>query len=98
FAAGRSESNDGEANELVELASASGLWDDSHIRQRVADCHSVEIVAAQLATRVAAGIRTGALPGPAGSLLKLFAADVHLQRSELAVELGLADAAAWVPG
>jgi alkylation response protein AidB-like acyl-CoA dehydrogenase len=35
------------------------------------------------------------LPGPAGSVLKLFAANLHLQRSELAVELYGADAAAW---
>jgi alkylation response protein AidB-like acyl-CoA dehydrogenase len=98
FAGGHGESDDGEANELVELARRSGLWDDAHIRQRVADCHSAGTVGAQLATRVAAGMRSGALPGPAGSMLKLFAANLHLQRSELNVELYGADAAAWLGG
>jgi alkylation response protein AidB-like acyl-CoA dehydrogenase len=92
------DSEEGEPNQLVELAVRSGLWDDSYIRQRVADCHSAETVGAQLAARVGACIRTGAMPGPAGSMLKLFAANLHLQRSELAVELFDADAAAWPVG
>ena len=95
FAGGHRDSKDGQANELVEAARRSGLWENAHIRQRVADCHSAETVGAQLATRVAAGMRTGALAGPAGSMLKLFSANVHLQRSELMVELCGADAAAW---
>jgi alkylation response protein AidB-like acyl-CoA dehydrogenase len=96
FAGGHGgDSEEGEPNELVELARRSGVWDDSHIRQRVADCHAAETVGAQLATRIGACIRTGALPGPAGSMLKLFAANLNLQRSELAVELYGADAAAW---
>jgi alkylation response protein AidB-like acyl-CoA dehydrogenase len=99
FAAGhRGDSEEGEVNELVRLALWAGLWEDSRIRQRVADCHSAETVGAQLASRIAAGIRTQTLSGPAGSMLKLFAANLHLQRTELAVELCGADTAAWQGG
>jgi alkylation response protein AidB-like acyl-CoA dehydrogenase len=99
FAGGpRGDPEEGETNELVGLALRSGLWEDSHIRQRVADCHSAEAIGAQLAARIAAGIRNRTLPGPAGSMLKLFAANLHLQRTELSMELCGADTAAWQEG
>jgi alkylation response protein AidB-like acyl-CoA dehydrogenase len=85
---------DGE-DQLVELAHRLGLWGDAHIRQVVADCYATTRVAQALASRVATGMRTGAFTGPAGSMLKLFTANLHLQRCALALELAGARTAAW---
>jgi alkylation response protein AidB-like acyl-CoA dehydrogenase len=84
-----------EKNELAQLAARVGLADDAHIRQLVAECHALSTVSGQLATRVATGMRAGALPGPAGSMLKLFTADLHLHRTQLNIELSGSTAAAW---
>lgn len=91
------DSGDGGDNDLVDLARTAGLWDDPHIRQLVADCHAETVVSDQLAARVATGMRTGAFPGPTGSLLKLFTANLHLQRTALGVELAGSNAAGWLP-
>jgi alkylation response protein AidB-like acyl-CoA dehydrogenase len=98
FAGGHADDGDDDGdNELVARAIAAGLWDDASIRQRVAAHHADAVVSAQLATRVATGMRTGAFAGPAGSMLKLSTANLHLDRAELLVELSGPDIAAWRP-
>jgi len=96
FAGGhRTTEGDDVSNELVDAAAAAGVWDDAVVRDHVAECHAETVVSGQLAERVATGLRTGHFAGPAGSMLKLFTADLHLRRTALHVELGGAGLAGW---
>ncbi len=98
FAGGhRGADSDDDTNDLVDAAAAAGVWDDPVVRQEVAQCHADTVVSVQLAARVAAGMRSGHFAGPAGSMLKLFTADLHLRRTALHVELDGAGMAGWSP-
>jgi len=81
--------------ELLEVAANSGREHDPLARQLVAEVHAASIVREQFGGRVATGMRTGALPGPAGSLLKLYSAELHLRRMQVMRELAGPTAAAW---
>lgn len=97
FDAGSESSDHAAGGGLVELADRHGLSADPVSRQRVAEVHALSVVGEQLAGRVATGMRTGAFAGPAGSLLKLFSAELHLRRSRASIELAGAVATAWEP-
>ncbi|HVW43034.1 MAG TPA: acyl-CoA dehydrogenase family protein [Amycolatopsis sp.] len=81
--------------ELVDLAARTGRAADPLARQAVAEVHAATIVGEQLAARVATGIRTGVLTGAAGSMLKLYSAELHLRRSEVRLDLAGPAAVAW---
>jgi alkylation response protein AidB-like acyl-CoA dehydrogenase len=84
-----------EDQQLVDLAIALGRRADPHARQLVGELRSSTVVGEQLAARVASGIRIGSLDGNFGSLLKLYSADLHLRRCEVAMELGGSVSVAW---
>ncbi|HEV2369290.1 MAG TPA: acyl-CoA dehydrogenase family protein, partial [Acidimicrobiales bacterium] len=71
---------------------------DSHARQLVAEAHALDVVSRLLSQRVATGIATGAMPGPAGAIMRLFAGMAHVRRSDIALELGGGGAGAWTEG
>jgi alkylation response protein AidB-like acyl-CoA dehydrogenase len=77
----------GGRNELVELAKATGTTQDPRVRQLLAEARANELVGAQLIRRVTTGIRTGAFPGPAGSLPRLFAANNSERRCDIGLEI-----------
>jgi alkylation response protein AidB-like acyl-CoA dehydrogenase len=83
------------AGELVAMARALDRTDDPDVRRAVALARVAETVHTRLVDRVSAGLATGALPGAAGSLLKLSAATTTMRRSELALEVAGADAVVW---
>ncbi len=96
FSAGSAGEDGGdEDQQLVDLAIASGRRSDPLARQLIGELRSSSVVGEQLAARVASGIRTGSLDGNAGSLLKLYSADLHLRRCEVAMELGGSASVAW---
>jgi alkylation response protein AidB-like acyl-CoA dehydrogenase len=96
FSAGTAAEGGGdEDQELIDLAVGSGRSNDPVARQLIGELRSSTVVAEQLAARVATGIRTGSMDGNAGSLLKLFAAELHLRRCEAAMELGGPATVAW---
>jgi len=84
--------------QAAELARRSGRAGDLTARQQVAEMHVLDTIGAQLAERVATGMRAGRMPGTAGSLLKLFTATTHLRRSEVTLELAGPSTVAWSPG
>ena len=97
YTAGRSskhEVTDDEA-ELVELIRSRGLEDDQHARLLLADAAVRTMVRGALVDRVTTGMTTGAMPGSAGSLIKLFGADAVILRAEIGLRLAGADAVAW---
>jgi len=96
FAGGRRTEPEGGADrELVALAVRTGQAADRHARQLVAEVHVLSTVGGQLAARVATGMRRGVFGGPAGSMLKLYSANLHLRRTEVNLELAGASAVAW---
>ena len=51
----------------------------------------------QLVGRVTYGVRTGAMPGPAGALLKLYSATTSVRTTTIAADIAGAAATAWAP-
>ncbi len=88
----------GQRTDLAELARATGQADDPLVRQLVAEARVNERVQQQLTERVTLGIRTGALPAPAGALPRLIAATNGERRFDIGLEVAGAGAGAWVDG
>jgi alkylation response protein AidB-like acyl-CoA dehydrogenase len=76
--------------DLVGRAGAAG--DDEEARQLVAEAHVLTTVRAHLIERVTTGIRTGALPGSAAAITKLFTATAAARIATIGVEVTGADA------
>lgn len=81
--------------DLVELARATGRLDDAAVRELIAEAHVLGRVADQLADRVTAGIRQGALPESAASVLRLFKATSQVRRTQIGLEVAGPAAVAW---
>ena len=88
----------GGRNDLVDLARATGRTADPRVRQLLAEARVNELVGGQLIQRVTTGIVNGVLPGPAGSLPRLFAATNSELRADIGLEIAGASAAAWAAG
>jgi alkylation response protein AidB-like acyl-CoA dehydrogenase len=100
YTAGRSskhEVGDDEA-ELVALIRSRGLERDHHARLLLAEASVRSMVRNALVERVTAGMARGAMPGSAGSLIKLYGAETTIRRAEIGLELAGEDAVAWPAG
>jgi alkylation response protein AidB-like acyl-CoA dehydrogenase len=84
--------------ELVEVIRSRGLEHDRRARLLLAEATIRSLVANALVERVTAGMAGGALPGSAGSLIKLFGAEKVIRRAEIGLELAGEDAVAWPEG
>jgi alkylation response protein AidB-like acyl-CoA dehydrogenase len=97
YTSGRSTGHDSTRGDdtLVEAVRASGREDDPTARQLVAEAHVRQMVGGELIGRITQAVSTGAMPPPAGSLLKLFSATNVMRRYEIGLELAGEAAAAW---
>ena len=91
-------SKGGQRSDLEDLARATGQTDDPVVRQLLAEARVNDRVQSQLMERVAEGIRTGAMPGPAGSLSRLYAAVNSERRYDIGLEIAGQAGVAWVTG
>jgi alkylation response protein AidB-like acyl-CoA dehydrogenase len=82
-------------DELVDLAKAVGKSDDPFVRRLVGQAEALSIVHRQLVDRVRTGLETGYFPGPAGSLVRLFAGIAAVERATIALEIAGDDALVW---
>ncbi|HEX7135406.1 MAG TPA: acyl-CoA dehydrogenase family protein [Iamia sp.] len=100
YTSGRSVGHDGPGGNaaLADLVRDAGRAQDPLARRLVAEAHVRQLVTGHLARRVAQGIASGALPPPAGSLMKLFGATNVMRRTEIGLELAGLGAAAWPEG
>jgi alkylation response protein AidB-like acyl-CoA dehydrogenase len=100
YTSGRSGGHDSrrEDDGLVEVVRATGRAGDRHARQLVAEAHVRQVVHGQLNRRLTQAMSTGAMPPPAGSLMKLFGATNVMRRSEIGLELSGQDAVVWPAG
>jgi len=81
--------------DLIELARRRGLADDAHVRQLVAGAYVDATVQSHLVARATTGFRTGAFPGPAGALLKLYVATLGVRRSDITMEIAGSASVGW---
>ena len=82
-------------DELVELAKSSGRANDPLVRRMVGQAEALSIVHGQLVERVRTGLETGYFPGPAGSLVRLFAGTAAVDRATIAMEIAGDEAVVW---
>jgi len=85
----------GPSDDLVELLRARGLEHDTGARRTLAEAHVQSLVGRHLVRRVTQGMACGAMPPPAGAIMKLFHGTSIMRRSELALTLAGEDAVAW---
>ena len=97
YTVGRSSKHDvgDDGGELVEVIRHRGLERDHHARLLLAEDCVRAMVGKALVERVTVGMSTGAMPGSAGSLMKLFGADTVIRRAEIGVELAGEGAVVW---
>jgi alkylation response protein AidB-like acyl-CoA dehydrogenase len=82
-------------NELVELARARGKGNDPLVRRLIGQAEALAIVHGQLVDRVRTGMETGYFPGPAGSLVRLYAGTAAVDRATIAMEIAGDEALVW---
>jgi alkylation response protein AidB-like acyl-CoA dehydrogenase len=82
-------------NELLALARARGKASDPLIRKLIGQAEAVSIVHGQLVDRVRRGLETGYFPGPAGSLVRLYAGTAAVERATIALEIAGDEALVW---
>ena len=89
---------EGEGNSLAELAKSRGRADDPVARQLVGEAEMLSVVQGQLVRRVVTGQRTGYLPGPSGSLVRLYAGVSMVRKTNIGLDLAGDDAVVWEEG
>lgn len=82
-------------NDLIDTARASGTAGDPVVRRLVGQAEVLTIVQGQLIDRVRTGLETNYFPGPAGSLVRLFAGTAAVERASIALEVAGDEALAW---
>ncbi|HEY6415739.1 MAG TPA: acyl-CoA dehydrogenase family protein, partial [Acidimicrobiales bacterium] len=82
-------------DDLVGLAKARGKADDPLVRRLIGQVEALSIVQGQLAQRVRTGLETGHFPGPAGSLVRLYAGTATIERTNIALEIAGDEAVVW---
>ncbi|MBH0780772.1 acyl-CoA dehydrogenase family protein [Nocardia bovistercoris] len=87
-----------EANELVELAKATGQWQERRVREDVGEARAMNVVRDQLIAHVTAAIVAGELPPSAGAVTRLFSAENAWTQTDMAVRIAGANAATHHPG
>jgi alkylation response protein AidB-like acyl-CoA dehydrogenase len=97
YTSGKSGGHDAgdEDNLLVTIVRAQGREDDGRARQLVAEAYVRKLVHRQVNVRITQAISAGAMPPPAGSIMKLFAATNVMRRAEIGLELAGMEAAVW---
>ena len=100
YTSGRSGGHDADDddNPLLDVVRARGRQDDPRVRALLAEAHVRKTVQRQMTARLTQAMRTGAMPPPVGSLMKLFAAVNVMRRAEIGLELAGEDAVVWPVG
>jgi alkylation response protein AidB-like acyl-CoA dehydrogenase len=100
YTVGRSSKHDvgDDGAELAGVIRSRGLDGDRHARLLLAEDSVRTMVGNALVARLTTGMSTGAMPGAAGSVMKLYGAEAVIRRAEIALELAGEDAVAWPAG
>jgi alkylation response protein AidB-like acyl-CoA dehydrogenase len=82
---------------LAELARRTGQSGDVHVRELIAEAHTLTRVQQQLINRVVTGMRSDQMPPAAAAVIRLFGGDSASRRAEIGLEVAGAHAAAAGP-
>lgn len=88
----------GEVLDLVDLARRTGQLDDSRVREDIGEARAMRMVEQQLIDRIARAVETGAMQGPASSIIRLFRAESVWLQIDAALRIAGAMAATGEPG
>ena len=77
----------GNVNDLIDLARSRGLNNDPIVRQRLAGLYSKSRIAKFAGMRTLTAAAQGKIPGPEGSIGKLFGGQMMTELGELAIDL-----------
>ena len=80
---------------LVELALRTGQSDDVRVRDLVGEARALRRAGAELSTRIAEGMGTGALPETSAAIARLMSAVVGERSTTIALDLAGSTAAGW---
>jgi alkylation response protein AidB-like acyl-CoA dehydrogenase len=72
---------------LIDLARRTGQARDGRVRELIGEAHAITKVHEQLVDRVVTGMRTEALPPPAGSIIRLFSGERATRQAEIGLEI-----------
>src|SRR5262249_2129158 len=81
----------------IEPARAPGPPDDPLVPEHTAEAYVLGVVADQLIDRITTGIKLGAMPESAASVLRLFIATSNIRKTQIGLELAGPAAVAWSP-
>jgi len=84
----------GGSSRMIEMAKARGLSENPVIRQRIAQLHILTRIQRYNGWRTLTAVSKGAVPGPEGSIGKLFGGNVLTLMAELMTEMASASAIA----
>jgi acyl-CoA dehydrogenase len=84
----------GTVHDLIALAREHGRTDDARVRQELADLYARTRIQKFLSMRTLTAASQGKVPGPEGSIGKLFGARIMSRLGELAIDLAGAEAIA----
>jgi alkylation response protein AidB-like acyl-CoA dehydrogenase len=84
----------GSVQDLITLAQRRGAHTDARIRQQLADLYARSRIQRFLSMRALTAASQGKIPGPEGSIGKLFGARIMTELGALSVRIGGADAVA----
>ncbi len=96
-ALGGNRNRQGGADPMVELAQATGRFDDPRVRDLVGESYMLKAAGAALSGRIAAGMRAGVLPDNSAAIARLVSAVVQQRSVTIAMELAGTNAAATLP-
>ncbi|WP_405182917.1 acyl-CoA dehydrogenase family protein [Nocardia sp. NBC_01377] len=83
---------------LVQVAKATGQWEDSRVREDIGEARAMRVVRDQLIAHVTKSIMNGALPPAAGSITRLFSAETEWMQTDTRVRIAGSVAATQAPG
>jgi alkylation response protein AidB-like acyl-CoA dehydrogenase len=90
--------SDSPEDRVADLARRRGLSADRQMRDLVGEAAMLAVARSALVERISSGQKSGKLPGPAGSITKLFGSTVGERISAIGVQIAGVDTAAWSPG
>jgi alkylation response protein AidB-like acyl-CoA dehydrogenase len=82
---------------LAEIARRTGQSGDAHVRELIAEAHTLTRVQQQLINRVVTGMRSDQMPAAAAAVIRLFGGDSASRRAEIGLEVAGSHAAAAGP-
>jgi alkylation response protein AidB-like acyl-CoA dehydrogenase len=87
YSSGSQPHSGGDVSRLVKLARCTNQIDDIRVREDIGEARAMSLVHDQLIARVSGAIASGAMPPPAGSIIRLLSAENSWLQSDMAIRI-----------